>query len=183
MEKETLNLLIGGGIGFFASIMITIVTFIFHCIENNKKRKWEVEDRQYISGKNVTNMRLNQIEEYATNIKKLADKISIELSILKKDRAYLKSFLGDFPKEMLGIWYVTLLPEILEDKKLTESAGELFKSFTDITRWILEVSEAGEFDQETYSSIHIKTNENYVNLLKNIDRYRIEYFGPEKKSK
>jgi len=29
MERETLNLLIGGGIGFLASFLITVATFIY----------------------------------------------------------------------------------------------------------------------------------------------------------
>ena len=63
MEKETLNLIIGGGIGFLASFLVTIATFIFQNHQNNKKRKWDLEDQHSQSHKEVISRRLNQIEQ------------------------------------------------------------------------------------------------------------------------
>ncbi|MDX9851327.1 MAG: hypothetical protein RBT01_12525 [Anaerolineaceae bacterium] len=173
MEKETLNLIIGGGIGFLASFLVTIATFIFQNHQNNKKRKWDLEDQHSQSHKEVISRRLNQIEQEASNIIEWANNIYLQYPL------YAKEGISEEKLNELTSGYLkntNLVPNaiMLEDKELEGAVKTFGTNSLDLYNWVAEGSLASDKrNWQEVADIHDQLRMDYSYVLKCLDDYRV----------
>lgn len=174
MEKETLNLIIGGGIGFLASFLVTIATFIFQNHQSNKRRKWDLVDQHSHSRNEVISRRLNQIEQEAANIIEWANNIYLQYPL------YAKEGISEEKLTELTSGYLkntNLIPNaiMLEDKDLELAAKTFGTSSLDLYNWVAEGSLARDKRSgQEVADIHDQLRMDYSYVLKCLDEYRVE---------
>jgi len=174
MDKETLNLLIGGGIGFLASFLITIATFLYQSYDRNKKRKWEVEDKHYLNHQAVINRRLDQIELEAVNIIEWANTIFLQYPL------YAKEGISEEKLNELTSGYLkntNLVPNaiMLEDRELEKTVKTFGTNSLDLYNWVAEGSIAQkERSLQELSDIYEQLRLDYAYVLKCLDDYRLK---------
>lgn len=174
MEKETLNLLIGGGIGFLASFLITVATFIYQSYDRNKKRGWDLEDRRQENKQGVISKRLDQIELEAVNIIEWANTIFLQYPF------YLKEGINEEKLNELTAGYIrntNLVANaiLLEDKDLESAVKTFGTNSLDLYNWLAE----GSISQKTrelqeLSDIYEQLRLDYAYVLKCLDDYRVK---------
>ena len=174
MDKETLNLLIGGGIGFLASFLITIATFLYQSYDRNKKRKWEVEDRHDLNRQAVIRRRLDQIELEAVNIIAWANTIFLQYPLYTKE-GVSEEKLNELTSEYLK--NTNLVPNaiMLEDRDLESAVKTFGTNSLDLYNWLAE----GSITQKTpnlqaLSDIYEQLRLDYSYVLKCLDGYRVK---------
>ena len=176
MDKETLNLLIGGGIGFLASFLVTVATFLFQNYQSNKKRKWEVEDKQDLSRQMVTSRRLDQIEQEAANIIEWANTIFLQYPL------YVKEGITEEKLSELTSGYLkntNLIPNaiMLEDRELEKAVKAFGTNSLDLYNWVAEGSIAQkQRSLQELSDIYEQLRLDYSYVLKVLDGYQIKIF-------
>lgn len=173
MDKETLNLLIGGGIGFLASFLITVATFVYQTYDSNRKRKWDLEDRRSESRNEVISKRLDQIELEAANIIEWANNIFLQYP------HYSKEGISEEKLDELTAGYIkntNLVPNaiLLKDKELEDAVTKFGTHSLDLYNWIVEgfLSKDKQNFQE-FSDIYDQLRVYYSFVLKCLDGYRI----------
>ncbi|MBE0685979.1 MAG: hypothetical protein IH585_08260 [Anaerolineaceae bacterium] len=174
MEKETLNLIIGGGIGFLASFLITVATFIYQSYDRNRKRRWDLEDRRSESRREVICKRLDQIELEAANIIEWANNIFLQYP------HYSKEGISEEKLDETTAGYIkntNLVPNaiMLEDKELEQAVKSFGTNSLELYNWVTE----GALDQEQrnaqeLSDIYDQLRLDYANVLKCLDGYRVK---------
>ena len=174
MDKETLNLLIGGGIGFLASFLITIVTFIYQSYDRTKKRGWDLEDRRQENKQGVISKRLDQIELEAVNIIEWANNIFLQYPF------YFKQGISEEKLNELIAGYIrntNLVANaiLLEDKDLESAVKTFGTNSLDLYNWLAE----GSISQKTpnlqeLSDIYEQLRLDYAYVLKCLDDYRVK---------
>lgn len=175
MEKETLNLIIGGGIGFLASFLVTIATFIFQNYQSNKKRKWAVEDRHNLHRQTVTSRRLDQIEQEAANIIEWANTIFLQYPLFVKEgvsEEKLSELTSGYLKN------TNLVPNaiMLEDRELEKAVKAFGTNSLDLYNWVAEGS-IGQKQRslQELSDIYEQLRLDYSYVLKCLDGYRVRH--------
>jgi len=175
MDKETLNLIIGGGIGFLASFLVTVATFIFQNYQSNKKRAWEVEDRHDLSRQMVTNRRLDQIEQEAANIVEWANTIFLQYPLYAREgisEEKMNELTSGFLKN------TNLIPNaiMLEDRELENAVKTFGTNSLDLYNWVAEGSIAHkERKLQELSDIYEQLRLDYSYVLKCLDGYRVRH--------
>lgn len=177
MDKETLNLLIGGGIGFLASFLITVATFVYQSYDRNKKRKWDLEDRRNESRSEIIRKRLDQIEQEAANIIEWANNIFLQYP------HYSKEGISQEEIDELTAGYIkntNLVPNaiLLKDRELEDAVTKFGTNSLDLYNWIVEgsLSRSNQNFQE-FSDIYDQMRVYYSFVLKCLDGYRIRNLG------
>jgi hypothetical protein len=174
MEKETLNLLIGGGIGFLASFLITIATFIYQSNDRNKKRKWDLEDKHNQSRNEVIGKRLDQIERDANNIIEWANNIFLQYPF------YLKEGISEEKLNELSSGYIkntNLVANaiMLEDKTLEGAVKTFGTNSLDLYNWIAEGSiSTNQRNMQELADIYDQLRLDFSYVLKCLDGYRVK---------
>ncbi|PKO05394.1 MAG: hypothetical protein CVU41_12220 [Chloroflexi bacterium HGW-Chloroflexi-3] len=174
MEKETLNLLIGGGIGFLASFLITVATFIYQSYDRNKKRKWDLEDRRSESRNEVVRKRLDQIEHEAANIIEWANNIFLQYP------HYSKEGISQEKLDELTAGYIkntNLIPNaiLLKDRELEDAVTKFGTNSLDLYNWIVEGSlSKNDRNFQEFSDIYDQLRLYYSFVLKCLDGYRMK---------
>lgn len=174
MEKETLNLIIGGGIGFLASFLVTVASFIFQNYQSNKKRTWEVEDRHGMNWQAVTSRRLDQIEQEAANIIEWANTIYLQYPLYAKE-GVSEEKLNDLTSGYLK--NTNLIPNaiMLEDRELEKAVKTFGTNSLDLYNWVAEGSIAQkERSLQELSDIYEQLRLDYSYVLKCLDGFRIK---------
>lgn len=173
MEKETLNLIIGGGIGFLASFLVTVATFIFQNYQSNKKRQWDVEDKRDLNRQAVISRRLNQIEQEAANIIEWANTIYLQYP------HYSKEGISEEKLNELTSGYLknsNLIPNVimLEDRELEQAVKTFGTNSLDLYNWVVEGSLAGgKPNWQEIPDIYEQLRLDYSYVLKCLDEFRI----------
>ena len=174
MEKETLNLLIGGGIGFLASFLITVATFIYQSYDRNRKRRWDLEDRNHASRKEVTNKRLDQIEQEAGNIIEWANNIFLQYPLYAKE-GISEEKLSELTSGYLKNTQLIANAIMLEDKALEGAVKTFGTNSLDLYNWIAEVSISGDKrNKQEVADIYDQLRLDYSYVLKCLDGYRVK---------
>jgi hypothetical protein len=174
MEKETLNLIIGGGIGFLASFLVTVATFIFQNYQSNKKRTWEVEDRHGMNRQAVTSRRLDQIEQEAANIIEWANTIYLQYPLYAKE-GVSEEKLNDLTSGYLK--NTNLIPNaiMLEDRELEKAVKTFGTNSLDLYNWVGEGSiTQKQRNLQELSDIYEQLRLDYSYVLKCLDGFRIK---------
>jgi len=174
MERETLNLLIGGGIGFLASFLITVATFIYQSHDRNKKRKWDLEDRRIESRNEVVNRRLNQIEQEAANMLEWANNIYLQYPL------YAKEGISQEKLNELTAGYIkntNLIPNaiLLKDKQLEETVTKFGTSSLELYNWVVEGNlSKDKRNLNEISDIYEELRLYYSYVLRCLDDYKVK---------
>ena len=174
MERETLNLLIGGGIGFLASFLITIATFVYQSHDRNKKRKWDLEDRRIESRNEVISRRLNQIEQEATNMQEWANTIFLQYPL------YAKGGISEEKLSELTAGYIkntNLIPNaiLLKNKHLEEAVTNFGTNSLDLYNWVVEGNIAPhKRNLQEISDIYEELRLYYSYVLRCLDDYKVK---------
>lgn len=173
MEKETLNLLIGGGIGFLASFLITVATFVYQSYDRNKKRKWDLEDRHSESRREIISKRLDQIELEAANIIEWANTIFLQYP------HYSKEGISEEKLDELSAGYIknTKLVSnaiMLEDKELEKAVKSFGTNSLELYNWVAEGALDQKRNAQELSDIYNQLRLDYSYVLKCLDGYRIK---------
>lgn len=174
MDKETLNLIIGGGIGFLASFLVTVANFIFQNYQSNRKRKWAMEDKQDLSRQMVTSRRLDQIEQEAANIIEWANTIFLQYPLYVKE-GISEEKLGELTSGYLK--NTNLIPNaiMLEDRELEQAVKAFGTNSLDLYNWVAEGSLSGDNrNWQEISDIYEQLRLDYSYVLKCLDRYRVK---------
>lgn len=173
MEKETLNLIIGGGIGFLASFLVTVATFFFQNYQSNKKRQWEVEDKRDLNHQAVISRRLDQIEQEAANIIEWANTIFMQYPFFAKE-GISEDKLNELTSGYLK--NTNLVPNaiMLEDRELEGAVKTFGTNSLDLYNWVAEGSLAdGKRNWQEIADIYDQLRLDYSYVLKCLDEYRI----------
>jgi hypothetical protein len=174
MEKETLNLLIGGGIGFLASFLITVATFIYQSYDRNRKRRWDIEDRRHASRKDVINKRLDQIEQEAANILEWANNIYLQYPLYAKE-GISEEKLSELTSGYLKNTQLIANAIMLEDKELESAAKTFGTNSLDLYNWIAEGSISGNIRNiQELADIYDQLRLDYSYVLKCLDGYKVK---------
>ncbi len=174
MDKETLNLLIGGGIGFLASFLVTVATFFFQNFQSNKKRTWEVADKHDLNRVAVISRRLEQIEQEAANIIEWANTIYLQYPL------YAKEGVSEEKLNELTSGYLkntNLIPNaiMLEDRELEGAVKTFGTNSLDLYNWVVEGSLARDKrNWQEVSDIYDQLRLDYSYVLKCLDGFRIK---------
>jgi len=174
MDKEILNLIIGGGIGFLASFLVTVATFIYQNFQVNKKRKWAVEDQYVLNRQKIISQRLDQIEQEAANIIDWANNIFLQYP------HYSKEGISEEKLNELTSGYLkntNLIPNaiLLEDRELEKAVKTFGTNSLDLYNWIAEGSIAQkERSLQELSDIFEQLRFDYAYVLKCLDNFRIK---------
>ena len=174
MERETLNLIIGGGIGFLASFLITMATFIYQNHDRNKKRKWDLEDRQRERRNEVISRRLNQIEQEAANILEWANNIYLQYPL------YAKEGISAEKLNELTAGYIkntNLVPNaiLLKDKEMEETVTKFGTSSLELYNWVVEGNLAQDKrNLSEISDIYEELRLYYSYVLRCLDDYKVK---------
>ena len=177
MEKETLNLLIGGGIGFLASFLITITTFIYQTYDRNQKRKWDLADKHSQRNEAVISKRLQQIEQEAANILEWANTIFLQYPLYARDgisEDKLNELTAGFIKN------TNLIPNaiLLKDKKLEETVTKFGTSSLDLYNWVVEGNlSKDKRNLQEVSDIYEELRLYYAYVLRCLDDYQVRDVG------
>jgi hypothetical protein len=62
MDAITINSIVVGSIAILSALTTTVLTNFYQSRDSNKKRKWELEDKDRENKQNITLNRINQIE-------------------------------------------------------------------------------------------------------------------------
>lgn len=173
MERETLNLLIGGGIGFLASFLITVATFVYQSYDRNQKRKWDLADKHSQRSEAVISKRLQQIEQEAANIVEWANTIFLQYPLYAREgisEEKLNELTAGFIKN------TNLIPNaiLLKDKQLEETVTKFGTSSLDLYNWVVE----GNLDKDKrnlqeVSDIFEELRLYYAYVLRCLDDYQV----------
>lgn len=174
MDKETLNLLIGGGIGFLASFLITVATFLYQSYDRNKKRKWDLEDRHSKSRSEIIRKRLDQIELEAANIIEWANNIFLQYP------HYSKEGISKETLDELTAGYIknsNLVPNaiMLEDQELEKAVKSFGTNSLELYNWVAEGVLEQKRNAQELSDIYDQLRLDYSYVLKCLDGYRIRH--------
>ena len=173
MEKETINLLIGGGIGFLASFLITVATFVYQSYDRNRKRKWDLEDRHHQNRNEVINRRLNQIEQEAANILEWANNIYLQYPL------YAKEGISEEKVNELTAGFIkntNLVPNaiLLKDKQLEETVTKFGTSSLELYNWVVESNLVKDKrNLSELSDIYEELRLYYSYVLRSLDDYKV----------
>ncbi len=174
MDKETLNLLIGGGIGFVASFLITVATFFYQTYERNKKRAWDLEDRHGEQKNEVVARRLSQVEAEAANIIEWANTIFLQYPLYTKEgisEEKLNELTGGYIKNT----NMVPIAIMLENKELEKAVKSFGTNSLELYNWVAEGALPGEKrNWEEMSDIYDQLRMDYSYLLKCLDAYRVK---------
>ncbi|MBW6473245.1 MAG: hypothetical protein K0B14_08995 [Anaerolineaceae bacterium] len=174
MEKETLNLLIGGGIGFLASFLITVATFFYQTYDRNKKRKWDLDDYRRESKKEVINRRLNQIEQEAVNIIEWANHIFLHYPFNLKE-GISEEKLNELIAGYIRNTNLVANAILLEDKDLESAVKTFGTNSLDLYNWLAEGSiTQKQRNLQELSDIYEQLRLDYAYVLKCLDGYRVK---------
>jgi hypothetical protein len=174
MEQETLNLIIGGGIGFLASFLVTVATFIFQNYQSNKQHTWEVEDKRDLNRLGVISRRLDQIEQEAANIIEWANTIYLQYPLYNKEgisKEKLNELISGYLKN------TNLIPNaiMLEDRELEHAVKTFGTNSLDLYNWVSEGSMPGEKrNWQEIADIYDQLRLDYAYVLKCLDGYRVK---------
>lgn len=174
MDKETLNLLIGGGIGFLASFLITVASFMYQSYDRNRKRRWDLEDRSHASRKEVTHKRLDQIEQEAANIIEWANNIFLQYPLYAKE-GISEEKLSELTSGYLKNTQLIANAIMLEDKALEAAVKTFGTNSLDLYNWIAERSLSGDKrNMQEIADIYDQLRLDYSYVLKCLDEYRVK---------
>ena len=173
MEKETLNLLIGGGIGFLASFLITVATFLYQSYDRNKKRKWDLEDRRHETKKEIISKRLDQIENEAANIIEWANNIFLQYPHFSKE-GISEEKLNELTTGYIKNTNLVANAIMLEEKELENAVKSFGTNSLELYNWLAE----GAIDQkkrnaQELADIYDQLRLDYSYVLKCLDGYRV----------
>ena len=169
-----MNLLIGGGIGFLASFLITVTTFIYQSHDRNQKRKWDLMDKHTQRSEAVISKRLNQIEQEAANILEWANTIFLQYPLYARDgisEDKLNELTAGFIKN------TNLIPNaiMLKDKQLEETVKKFGTSSLDLYNWVVEGNIAPhKRNLQEISDIYEELRLYYSYVLRCLDDYRVK---------
>lgn len=171
METETLNLIIGGAIGFLASFLITISGFLYQSYDRNRKRNWELSDRRTARRSAIHERRLLQVEAHAAALLEWAHSIYVQYPTVaspEKLEAWQKEYLRN--SHLLA----NALP--LENRELNEAIKQLGTSCLELFNWLAE----GElFQQQSnpqeLADIYESVRQDYGYALQALDDYRLQH--------
>jgi hypothetical protein len=173
MEKETLNLLIGGGIGFLASFLITVATFIYQSYDRNKKRRWDLEDRRHASKKATISKRLDQIENEAANIIEWANNIFLQYPHFSKE-GISEEKLNELTTGYIKNTNLVANAIMLEEKELENAVKSFGTNSLELYNWLAEgaIVQKKRNAQEL-ADIYDQLRLDYSYVLKCLDGYRV----------
>lgn len=174
MDQATLNLIIGGVIGFLASFLVTVATFIFQNYQNKQKHTWDKESRYDLNRQTVLGHRLDQIEQEAANIIEWANTIFLQYPL------YIKEGISEEKLNELTAGYLkntNLVPVaiMLEDKDLEQAVKTFGTTSLDLYNWVAEGSlSAKNRNWQEVADIHDQLRLDYSYVLKCLDEFRVK---------
>ncbi len=173
MDKETLNLIIGGGIGFLASFLVTVATFIFQNYQSNKKHRWATEDVDRQRKLDVTNRRLERIEQEAANIMEWANTIFLRYPHYAKE-GIPEERLDDLISGYLNNISLMPIAIMLGDVDLRKAVEDFGTNSLDLYNWIVEGSLGeGSSNRQDIAAIYEQLKLDYAAVLGSLDEYRM----------
>ena len=174
MDQETLNLIIGGAIGFLASFLVTVATFFFQNYQNKQKHTWDIDERYDLNRQTVLGRRLDQIEQEAANIIEWANTIFLQYPF------YIKEGISEEKVNELTSGYLkntNLVPNaiMLENKELEMAVKTFGTTSLDLYNWVAEGSfNNSKRNWQEVADIHDQLRQDYSYVLKCLDEYRVK---------
>ena len=174
MEKETINLLIGGGIAIFSSLFTAIATFIFQNIALNKKRDWEKEDRINNKRNIVISSRLDQIEQEGLRIIEWVNNIFLQYPNYELN-GFQNEDLSNLIPEFLRNTNLVPLTIIIGDKPIEDSVVRFADDYISFINWLTERLKSKErLEFVLLENNYKKLRTDFIFVIKYLDKYRIE---------
>jgi hypothetical protein len=177
MDAITLNSIVVGCIAIISSLATTGLVHFYQSRDSDKKRKWEMEDKESENRKNIKLNRINQIELLVIESFDNAYEMSKLREIFKE---------GDFSesREMIiivsmfrGSAKIKCLGRVLEDEILNEHLEELIKGIGDFLLLYLSTPKSEFFEADFSIKLGLILNEfnnPFDKIIKRLDFLKIQ---------
>jgi hypothetical protein len=173
MSQETLNLLIGALIGILSSLLTVTVGNYFQDRREIRKRKWELEDREFNGHTDTKNDRLREAQSYLDTYNETG-RLLVDAEIQLMTTADIDKSLKELDaiRELMNFTSRKLLSiHALNDPKLKELNEKLVSHFINETTNLLDlrsriINSKDDIDKEQVSRSITKFNLGMAELIR-----------------
>jgi len=172
------NTIIGAAIAIISSSITAGLSFLFRCLESDKKRKWEIEDRNKENEQKVTIKRIDQVESLVTEYYNLGGTIVRNLDGIYEGNWDYKTLIKEVDP-LIKKFHLTQMPKVLGDSKLQTHVDKLHKlseKIVDLVSIISVNSKDKKLDRREVGEEILKVlnelEEPYSNAIRRLDTLR-----------
>jgi len=172
------NLLIGGGIGIVSSI----VTHFFNLINQNRRRKWELDDEQNRIKKEIIYNRIEALEIFIGTLQRLYSDILVRL---RADSVVFHNYISDTQVDILPNLnehaHLMYTVDYFNDEKLSNYFHHLSIIINRFIKMYSEFNEKLGDDEYVDNAKYIQEvadlymQDTFTNILRRIDYIRENY--------